>query len=150
MPFSSLGLSTSLLKALAVQNYTQPYPIQQEVIPAILDRYLLTHYLQRQGCRAYVGVDGQDAFQKAVAVQPDIILMDVRMPGCDGLTACRLLGDDARTRDIPVIFLTAAASPEERVEGLRAGAVDYIIKPFDFEEVRLRLVINHRDTSILE
>ena len=61
------------------------------------DRYLLTHYLQRQGCRAYVGVDGQDAFQKAVAVQPDIILMDVRMPGCDGLTACRLLGDDART-----------------------------------------------------
>ena len=106
------------------------------------DRYLLTHYLQRQGCRVYVGVDGQDAFQKAVAVQPDVILMDVRMPGCDGLTACRLLGDDARTRDIPVTFLTAAASPEERVEGLRAGAVDYIIKPFDFEEVRLRLVIH--------
>ena len=106
------------------------------------DRYLLTHYLQRQGCRTYVGLNGEDACRKAIAVQPDIILMDVRMPGCDGLTACRLLGDDARTRDIPVIFLTAAASPEERVEGLRAGAVDYIIKPFDFEEVRLRLVIH--------
>lgn len=106
------------------------------------DRHLLTHYLQRQGCRTYVGVDGQDACRKAVAVQPDIILMDVRMPGCDGFTACRRLSEDAHTRDIPVIFLTAATSPEERVEGLRMGAVDYIIKPFDFEEVRLRLVIH--------
>lgn len=106
------------------------------------DRYVLTHYLQRQGCRAYVGTDGEDAFHKAVAVQPDLILMDVRMPGCDGLTACQRLGDDARTCDIPVIFLTAASSPEERVAGLRAGAVDYIIKPFDFEEVRLRLAIH--------
>ena len=106
------------------------------------DRCVLTHYLQRQGCRAYVGINGDDAFHKAVAAQPDLILMDVRMPSCDGLTACRRLGDDARTRDIPVIFLTAASSPEERVAGLRAGAVDYIIKPFDFEEVRLRLVIH--------
>ena len=106
------------------------------------DRNLLAHYLQRQGCRTYVGLDGEDACRKAIAVQPDIILMEVRMPGCDGLTACRQLGEDARTRDIPVIFLTAAASPEERVEGLRAGAVDYVIKPFDFEEVRLRLVIH--------
>ena len=106
------------------------------------DRCVLTHYLQRQGCRAYVGINGDDAFHKAVAAQPDLILMDVRMPSCDGLTACRRLGDDARTRDIPVIFLTAASSPEERVAGLRAGAVDYIIKPFDFEEVRLRLAIH--------
>ena len=106
------------------------------------DRCVLTHYLQRQGCRAYVGINGDDAFHKAVAAQPDLILMDVRMPSCDGLTACRRLGDDARTRDIPVIFLTAASSPEERVAGLHAGAVDYIIKPFDFEEVRLRLVIH--------
>ena len=53
------------------------------------DRCVLTHYLQRQGCRAYVGINGDDAFHKAVAAQPDLILMDVRMPSCDGLTACR-------------------------------------------------------------
>ena len=93
------------------------------------DRCVLTHYLQRQGCRAYVGINGDDAFHKAVAAQPDLILMDVRMPSCDGLTACRRLGDDARTRDIPVIFLTARADIDDECQGLQLGAVDYITKP---------------------
>ena len=105
-------------------------------------RMLLVDFLQRRGCRVYIARDGQDGVQKAQSVQPDLILMDIRMPVCDGMTACRLLKANPVTRAIPLIFLTSAALPEERVAGLSADAVDYVTKPFDFEEVRLRLCIH--------
>ncbi|WP_104657073.1 response regulator [Ralstonia insidiosa] len=105
-------------------------------------RMLLVDFLQRRGCRVYIARDGQDGVQKAQSVVPDLILMDIRMPVCDGMTACRLLKANPVTRAIPLIFLTSAALPEERVAGLSAGAVDYVTKPFDFEEVRLRLCIH--------
>ncbi|MGE6915929.1 response regulator transcription factor [Achromobacter kerstersii] len=108
------------------------------------DRMLLVDFLTSQDCRVYVAEDGNDGYRKAQLVQPDIILMDVTMPVCDGLAACRLLKADQATRAIPIIFLTAAALPSERVAGLSAGAVDYVAKPFDFEEVRLRLLIHLR------
>ena len=108
------------------------------------DRMLLVDFLTSQDCRVYVAEDGNDGYRKAQLVQPDIILMDVTMPVCDGLAACRLLKADLATRAIPIIFLTAAALPNERVAGLSAGAVDYVAKPFDFEEVRLRLLIHLR------
>ncbi|WP_175203515.1 response regulator transcription factor [Achromobacter ruhlandii] len=108
------------------------------------DRMLLVDFLTSQDCRVYVAEDGNDGYRKAQLVQPDIILMDVNMPGCDGLAACRLLKADQATRAIPIIFLTAASLPMERVAGLSAGAVDYVAKPFDFEEVRLRLLIHLR------
>jgi CheY-like chemotaxis protein len=107
-----------------------------------VDRMLLMGFLEKQHCRVYIAEDGQDAYRKAQIVRPDLILMDIRMPVCDGITACHLLKGNPATRDIPVIFLTAAASPADRVAGLSAGAVDYISKPFDFEEVRLRLCIH--------
>lgn len=108
------------------------------------DRMLLVDFLTSQDCRVYVAEDGNDGYRKAQMVQPDIILMDVSMPVCDGLAACRLLKADQSTRAIPIIFLTAAVLPAERVAGLSAGAVDYVAKPFDFEEVRLRLLIHLR------
>lgn len=110
------------------------------------DRMLLVDFLTSQDCRVYVAEDGNDGYRKAQLVQPDIILMDVNMPGCDGLAACRLLKADQATRAIPILFLTAASLPGERVAGLSAGAVDYVAKPFDFEEVRLRLLIHLRVT----
>lgn len=106
------------------------------------DRMLLMDFLGQQGCRVYIAEDGRDGYAKARTVQPDLILMDIRMPVCDGLSACRLLKADPATRAIPLIFLTAAALPGERVAGLSAGAVDYVTKPYDFEEVRLRLSIH--------
>jgi DNA-binding response OmpR family regulator len=106
------------------------------------DRMLLMDFLGQQGCRVYIANDGDDGYRKVQTVLPDLILMDITMPVCDGLAACRLLKADLATRAIPLIFLTAAALPRERVEGLLAGAVDYITKPFDFEEVRLRLSIH--------
>lgn len=108
------------------------------------DRMLLSDFLLRHGARLYVARDGQDGYRKAQTVRPDLILMDIRMPVYDGLTSCRLLKANSSTRNIPLIFLSAAASTEEKVNGLSVGAVDYITKPFDFEEVRLRLCVHLR------
>jgi DNA-binding response OmpR family regulator len=106
------------------------------------DRRLLTDCLREQGYRLYVAEDGHDGVEKARLVQPHLIMLDVSMPICDGVAACRLLKTDPRTASVPVIFLTAASQPEDRVRGLLVGAVDYIAKPFDFEEVRLRVNIH--------
>lgn len=106
------------------------------------DRRLLTDCLREQGYRLYVAEDGRDGIEKARLVQPDLVMLDVSMPVCDGIAACRLLKSDPRTAGPPVIFLTAAAEPEDRVRGLMVGAVDYIAKPFDFDEVRLRVSIH--------
>lgn len=106
------------------------------------DRRLLTDCLRQQGYRLHVAEDGRDGVEKARLVQPDLIMLDVSMPVCDGIAACRLLKTDPHTAALPVIFLTAAAQPEDRVRGLMVGAVDYIAKPFDFDEVRLRVSIH--------
>lgn len=114
------------------------------------ERKLLANYLQQQGCRVYLARDGIDGVSKAQAVQPHLILMDVRMPVCDGVSACQALKRHPNTQDIPVIFLTGAAAPGERVQGLLVGAIDYITKPFNFEEVRLRLSIHLRPLAAAE
>lgn len=106
------------------------------------DRLLLVDFLRQQGYRLYVAEDGIDGYQKAIAIQPDLILLDVYMPRCDGLATCRRLKADEQTRPIPVIFLTAATLPQDRIAGLNEGAVDYVTKPFDFEEVKLRVGIH--------
>lgn len=92
--------------------------------------------------RLTVAMDGKDGYHKAALQQPDLILMDVRMPVMDGLAACRLLKADARTQQIPVIFLSAANDVAQRIEGLRVGAVDYIGKPFDEIEVMSRVQVH--------
>ncbi|VEB41059.1 Chemotaxis protein CheY [Chromobacterium violaceum] len=80
------------------------------------DRMLLMDFLSRHGCRLYIGEDGRDGYHKAQAVQPDVILMDISMPRCDGLTSCRLLKANPQTVAIPLLFLTASALPKARVE----------------------------------
>lgn len=114
------------------------------------ERRLLADYLQQQGCRVYLAINGQDAFKKVQLINPDIVLMDILMPICDGLTCCRMMQSSALTRQIPVIFLTGAGMPDQRVQGLLSGAVDYIVKPFKLEEIRLRLVIHLRHKNEAE
>ena len=106
------------------------------------ERLLLATYLQQEGCRVYLAQDGLDGLKKAALLKLDLILMDVGMPVCNGLDACRMLKTEPRTRGIPVIFLTGAVNPKDRVKGLMAGAVDYVTKPFAFDEVRLRLIVH--------
>lgn len=114
------------------------------------ERMLLATFLQRHGCRVYLASDGADGFRKAQLVSPDLVLMDVRMPVCGGIEACRLLQADPALRNTPVIFLSGAVTPEERIAGLLAGGVDYITKPFDLDEVRLRLAVHIRQSGSQE
>ena len=104
-----------------------------------IQRELLASYLRRQGCHVYLAGDGAAAIVQAQRLQPELVLMDVNMPVYDGLTACRVLKSDLRTGAIDIMFMSANTAPDDRVNGLLAGAVDYILKPFNFEEVGLRL-----------
>lgn len=108
------------------------------------DRMLIATYLQRQGCHVYYANNGLEGIEQARALLPDLILMDSDMPLCNGRDACKVITQDPRTESIPVIFISGMTLTEQRVLGLLAGAVDYINKPFDFNEVKLRLAIHLR------
>src|ERR671917_948446 len=85
--------------------------------------------------------NGSEAVEKARRLLPDLIILDVMMPVLDGLQACRLLKEDAMTRDIPVIFLSALDDVDTKISGLSLGANDYISKPFRVEELLARVAV---------
>lgn len=89
-----------------------------------------------------VSLDGEDGVRKARAGKPDVILLDVAMPKLDGFEACRLLKASPLTQAVPVIFLSAHAGVQERLDGFEAGAVDFIAKPFTEHEVLARVAVH--------
>lgn len=95
--------------------------------------------LERHGFNVSVALDGEEALQRAELVKPDIVLLDVMMPGIDGFEVCRRLKSQPHTRDIPVVFMTSRGAPEDIVLGFKCGAVDYVTKPLQIEEVRARI-----------
>jgi CheY-like chemotaxis protein len=97
-----------------------------------------------------VAEDGESAIRRADYARPDLILLDVMMPGIDGFETCRRLKSQERTKDIPVIFMTALAETGHKVRGLEVGAVDYITKPFQREEMlaRIALHLHNRELTI--
>ncbi|MDH6170861.1 DNA-binding response OmpR family regulator [Variovorax boronicumulans] len=103
---------------------------------------LLLETLRSAGYRITLAFDAMEGYRRATTLQMDLVLLDVRHGNTDGFAACRLLKADPATADIPVIFLTSSSSLEERLTGLRAGAVDYIVKPVDPAEVMARLEIH--------
>ena len=105
---------------------------------------LLLEYLQGGAFDVMVALDGADGIAKSIAGQPEAILLDVEMPGLDGYQVCRELQCHPLTAGIPVIFLSASASVEDRLQGFAAGGVDYISKPFSAEEVMARLFVHLR------
>ncbi len=100
---------------------------------------LLLDELERVGYRVLVALDGVEALEVAARAEPELILLDVMMPGIDGYETCLRLKAAEATRDIPVIFMTALADPDARLRGFAVGGVDYITKPFNRQEVRLRV-----------
>lgn len=82
---------------------------------------------------------GEQAFKMIEKALPDLILLDVKMPGMDGFSVISKLSDDDRYKDIPVIFLSADSQEETEIKGLKLGAVDFISKPFSPEEIQQRI-----------
>ncbi len=89
-----------------------------------------------------VAFNGIQGYQLALAQQPDLILLDVHMPGMDGYAACRLLKANAATQDIPIIFLSGNDNAEDRILGLSLGGVDFIGKPFSSGELAARIQVH--------
>jgi serine phosphatase RsbU (regulator of sigma subunit)/anti-sigma regulatory factor (Ser/Thr protein kinase)/HPt (histidine-containing phosphotransfer) domain-containing protein len=89
--------------------------------------------------RLSVAFDGESALRSAAARPPDLILLDIMMPGLDGYEVCRRLKSDPATRDVPVVFLTSLDEVRDKTEGFEAGAADYITKPFEILEVKARV-----------
>jgi PleD family two-component response regulator len=95
--------------------------------------------LQYEGFIISFATSGEQAIDMALKNRIDLILLDIMMPGMDGYQVCRALKTDARTKDVPVIFITGKTEKEDIVRGFDAGAVDYVTKPFNAAELSARV-----------
>ncbi|MGH2429606.1 MAG: response regulator [Candidatus Limnocylindria bacterium] len=104
-------------------------------------RELLRLYVLREGHRAVFAGDGQEALTAARQHRPDLVLLDVMLPGLDGFEVCRVLRDES---DLPILLLTARSGDSDKVIGLDIGADDYIVKPFSPRELMARIRVQLR------
>lgn len=100
---------------------------------------LLSRILTSRGYHVRAIDNGAQAIQSAQTTPPDLILLDISMPVMDGFETCARLKQDERTREIPVIFISASDSSEEKLKAFHAGGVDYVLKPLEMEEVEARV-----------
>lgn len=103
---------------------------------------VLFNLLEAVHYRVLVATDGESALEKLQIIAPDLILLDVMMPGIDGFEVCRRLKQSEATQSIPVIFMTALSDETSKVKGLNLGAVDYITKPVQHDEALARIRIH--------
>ena len=103
-------------------------------------RYILSFDLQKKGFKTITAGSGEKGIEVALKDHPDLILLDAMMPGIDGFETCRRLKKEEVTKDIPVLMVTAKSQREDVLEGLQAGAVSYMVKPFKFEELFAKIV----------
>jgi two-component system, OmpR family, response regulator MprA len=99
--------------------------------------------LRYEGFQVESASDGEQGITAAQRINPDLVILDIMLPGIDGLEVCRRLRANPTTRDIPVLMLTAKDEVRDRITGLRTGADDYLTKPFDFDELleRIRAIL---------
>jgi DNA-binding response OmpR family regulator len=100
---------------------------------------MLDAYFRVQGYEVFVANWGEDGVETCQAKRPDLVILDIRLPDIDGYEVAKRLRESRRTSGIPIIFLTEKRSRSERLQGLELGADDYITKPFDIQELRLRV-----------
>ncbi len=100
---------------------------------------MLNAYFRVQGYDVYTVNWGEDGIRAAHVMRPDLFILDIRLPDIDGFEVARRLRSDRRTEHIPIIFLTEKRDRADRLQGLELGADDYITKPFDIQELRLRV-----------
>ncbi len=102
----------------------------------------------QQSYQVRVAYNGTDALKIARRINPNLVILDIMMPGMDGLQVCRELRSDPILQEVPILFLTARGRVEDKIEGFEAGADDYLTKPFDVRELLLRVrAILQRTTS---
>lgn len=124
------------------ENQKMPQPhepasiLTVDDIPANIQ--VLAKILDQAGYRVSAASNGEQALAMISTVVPDLVLLDVMMPGLDGFEVCRRIKSSMQTRHIPIILLTARTATEDVVTGLKAGAVDYITKPFNKSELLAR------------
>lgn len=97
---------------------------------------IVSLYLKREGYRVLAAYDGNQALEMAREKKPDLIVLDLMLPGLDGMDVCRLLRDES---DVPILMLTARASDEDKLRGFDVGADDYLTKPFNPRELVARV-----------
>lgn len=100
---------------------------------------MLTAYFRSQDYDVYTVNWGEDGVRSSLQVNPDLAILDIRLPDIDGYEVARRMRSDRRTADIPIIFLTEKRDRSDKLQGLEVGADDYITKPFDVQELRLRV-----------
>jgi len=100
---------------------------------------LIRVMLRRHGYDARFARSGEEALRQVVAAPPDLIILDVMMPGMDGMEVCRRLKDDVETRLIPIVMMTALNQPEDKIRGIEAGADDFLTKPVNQAELMARV-----------
>ena len=109
----------------------------------------LTWYFNREGYETVVAADGAEGLRKAQALLPDLILLDLMLPGMGGLDVCRELRSGAKTKLIPIIIITARAEETDEVIGLSMGADDYVTKPFSNKVLlqRVKAILRRAETT---
>ncbi len=100
---------------------------------------MLNAFFRVQGYEVFISNWGEDGIRAVSTVKPELILLDIRLPDIDGYEVARRLRNDRRTSSVPIIFLTEKRDRADRLQGLEIGADDYITKPFDVQELRLRV-----------
>lgn len=100
---------------------------------------IIQYNLEKSGFDVIVAADGSAALEKARGETPDLIVLDLMLPGLEGTDVCRVLKQDERTRSIPILMLTAKSEEIDRIIGLELGADDYVVKPFSPREIALRI-----------
>ena len=100
---------------------------------------LLSEMLSKRGWKVRPVPSGPEALQAAQRFPPDLVLLDINMPGMDGYEVCRRFKADSKLKDIPVLFISALSETDDKVKAFAAGGVDYVIKPFQFAEVEARV-----------
>lgn len=122
-----------------MENITYSIPNILIVDDVNANLVVLTEMIRNAGYIARPVINARQAMNAIEALEPHLILLDISMPEMDGFEFCTLLKKDIKTRDIPIIFISALNSSEDKIRGFQLGAVDYISKPFEAEEVHLRI-----------
>lgn len=107
-------------------------------------RRILQFLLEQEGFEVLMAENGEEAWKQVAVAQPDLVLLDVMMPGMDGYAVLSVIREGFETRNLPVIMLTAKGEEQDKVRGLKGGANDYVVKPFNHDELLLRV------TNLLE